>query len=74
MWRRSVHQARKFLEHGDKVQLKVQFRGREMQHIEEGRRIIESMLEKLADYCKIEKPAQMEGKQMTALLAPKGHK
>ncbi len=69
-----VNQARGFLDHGDKVLVKVQFRGREMQHIEEGRRIIESMLEKLADYCKIEKPAQMEGKQMTALLAPKGHK
>jgi len=69
-----VNQARGFLDHGDKVLVKVQFRGREMQHIEEGRRIIESMLEKLADCCKIEKPAQMEGKQMTALLAPKGHK
>ena len=66
-----VNQAKKFLEEGDKVLLKVQFRGREMQHIEEGRRIIEGMLEKLAPDCKIEKPAQMEGKQMSALLAPK---
>jgi translation initiation factor IF-3 len=69
-----VAQARGFLEHGDKVLLKVQFRGREMQHIEEGRRIIEAMLVQLTDFCKIEKPAQMEGKQMTALLAPKGNK
>lgn len=69
-----VNQAKKFLEDGDKVLLKVQFRGREMQHIEEGRRIIEGMLEQLADSCKIEKPAQMEGKQMSALLAPKGGK
>jgi translation initiation factor IF-3 len=65
-----VNQAKKFLEHGDKVILKVQFRGREMQHIEEGRRIIDSMLVKLAEFCKVEKPPQMEGKQMTALLAP----
>ena len=69
-----VAQARKFLEHGDKVLLKVQFRGREMQHIEEGRRIITGMLEKLADVCKIEKAPAMEGKQMTALLAPKTSK
>jgi translation initiation factor IF-3 len=67
-----LNQARQFLEHGDKVQLKVQFRGREMQHIEEGRRIIDGMLEKLADVCKVERPPQMEGKMMTALLAPKG--
>jgi len=67
-----VNQARKFLEHGDKVIIKVQFRGREMQHIEEGRRIIDQMLELLLDACKVESPPRMEGKQMTALLAPKG--
>ncbi len=67
-----LNQARDFLKHGDKVQLKVQFRGREMQHIEEGRRIIDGMLEQLQDVCKVESPPRMEGKQMTALLAPKG--
>lgn len=67
-----VNQARKFLEAGDKVQLKVQFRGRELQHIEEGRRIVDAMIEQLQDCCKVESPPRMEGKQMTALLAPKG--
>jgi translation initiation factor IF-3 len=67
-----VNQAKKFLEHGDKVLLRVQFRGREMQHIEEGRRVMDQMIEGLQDHCKIEKPPAMEGKQMTALLAPKG--
>ncbi|CAN5404313.1 translation initiation factor IF-3 [soil metagenome] len=67
-----VHQARKFLEHGDKVQLKVQFRGREMQHIDEGRKIMNAMLEQLADCCKVERAPMMEGKLMSALLAPKG--
>ena len=69
-----LHQAKQFLEDGDKVLLRVQFRGREMQHIEEGRRIIDAMLKQLAEVCKIEKPPSMEGKQMTALLAPKGTK
>ena len=67
-----VQQAKKFLEHGDKVLIKVQFRGREMQHIEEGRRIIDGMLVDLAEVSKVESPPRMEGKQMTALLAPKG--
>ena len=67
-----LNQARDFLKHGDKVQLKVQFRGREMQHIEEGRRIIDGMVEALMDVCKVESAPRMEGKQMTALLAPKG--
>ena len=66
-----VSQARKFLEHKDKVLVNVLFRGRELQHIEEGQRIIKSMLEKLADIGKVEKAPSMEGKRMTAMLAPK---
>jgi translation initiation factor IF-3 len=66
-----INQARKFLEHKDKVLVNVQFRGRELQHIEEGRRIITAILEKLVDVAKVEKPPSMEGKRMTAMLAPK---
>jgi translation initiation factor IF-3 len=66
-----VNQARRFLEHKDKVLVNVLFRGRELQHIDEGRRIIVSILEKLADLAKVEKPPSMEGKRMTAMLAPK---
>jgi translation initiation factor IF-3 len=65
-----VNHAKEFLAEGDKVLLKVAFRGREMQHIEEGRRIIDGMMQQLADGCKVEKPPTMEGKFMTALLAP----
>jgi len=69
-----VNQARKFLEHNDKVLVNVLFRGRELQHIEEGRRIIESILEKLTDVAKVEKSPSMEGRRMTAMLAPKSNK
>lgn len=66
-----VNQARKFLEHKDKVQVNVLFRGRELQHIDEGRRIMVGILEKLADLAKVERPPSMEGKRMVAMLAPK---
>jgi translation initiation factor IF-3 len=66
-----IVQARKFLEHNDKVQVNVLFRGREMQHIEEGQRVMNQVLEALQNDCKIESPARMEGKRMVALLAPK---
>ena len=66
-----VNQARRFLEHKDKVLVNVLFRGRELQHIEEGKRIIVGMLEKLADLAKVEKAPSMEGKRLTAMLAPK---
>jgi translation initiation factor IF-3 len=66
-----INQARKFLEHKDKVLVYVLFKGRELQHIDEGRRIIVGILEKLQDLAKVEKPPSMEGKRLTAMLAPK---
>ena len=66
-----INQARKFLEHKDKVLVHVIFKGRELQHIEEGRRVIIHILEKLAEVAKVEKQPSMEGKRMTAMLAPK---
>ena len=64
-------QARKFLEHNDKVLVNVLFRGRELQHIDEGKRIIDDILVKLADVCKVEQAPRMEGKRMVCMLAPK---
>ena len=66
-----IHQAIQFLEHNDKVQVNVLFRGREMQHIEEGKRVMDQVMVALADHCKVESPARMEGKRMVALLAPR---
>src|SRR5436190_1027147 len=65
-----VAQARKFLEHNDKVQVTVLFRGREMQHQEEGRRVLDSVLEKLVEVGKVERPPSMDGRKMTVLLTP----
>jgi len=66
-----INQARKFLEHNDKVLVNVLFRGRELQHVDEGKRILDSILEKLADTCKVEQPPRMEGRRMVAMLAPR---
>jgi translation initiation factor IF-3 len=66
-----INQAKRFLAHKDKVLVSVQFRGREMQHIEEGRRVIDQILEQLGEVAKIERAPTMEGRRMTAMLAPK---
>ena len=63
-------QARKFLEHNDKVQVTVIFRGREMQHQEEGRRVLDSFLAKVATAGTVERAPMMDGKKMTALIMP----
>jgi translation initiation factor IF-3 len=65
-----IAHARKFLEQNDKVQVTVIFRGREMQHQEEGRRVLDVVLAGLAGVGKVERSPAMEGKRMTALLMP----
>jgi translation initiation factor IF-3 len=65
-----VAQACKFLGHNDKVQITVLFRGREMQHLEEGRRVLNAVLEKLTEVGTVERPPTMDGKKMTALIMP----
>lgn len=66
-----INQVRKFLEHHDKVLVYVTFKGREMQHIDEGKRILQMMREKLVEMCKIEREPSMDGKRMSMMLAPK---
>ena len=63
-------QARKFLEHNDKVQFTLLFRGREMQHVEEGKRVLNDIIQKLADVGKVERAPLMDGKRMTVMLMP----
>ena len=65
-----IAHARKFLEQNDKVQVTVIFRGREMQHQEEGRRVLDAVLAGLAGVGKVERPPAMDGKKMTALITP----
>ena len=66
-----IRQAIGFLKHKDKVQVSVIFRGREMAHVDEGRRVMESVLQELAEYSKIEQPPLQQGKKMIAMVAPK---
>ena len=66
-----VNQARQFLEHKDKVIVSVIFRGREIAHVEEGRKVIDLILSQLADVSKVEAPPSHQGKRIVSILAPK---
>jgi len=66
-----VKQALGFLKHKDKVQVSVVFRGREMAHVEEGRRIMEEVIEQLAEFGKVEIAPQQHGRRMICTIAPK---
>ncbi len=66
-----VAQARNFLEHKDKVVVSVVFRGREMAHVEEGQRVMRSVVTQLEDISKVESGPQQMGRRLSCTLAPR---
>ena len=63
--------ARKFLEKGDKVQVTLRFRGREMAHMAKSKYILDDFAEALSDIAVIDKPAKVEGRSMVMFLTAK---
>jgi len=61
----------RFLADGDKVKATIFFRGREMAHPEIGRRILERLIEELAEIGTVEIEPQKEGNQLHTILAPR---
>lgn len=59
-----------FLEKGDKVKITIRFRGREMAHTELGFHVVERVMEEVKAVSSIEKPAKLEGRNITLVLAP----
>ena len=59
----------RFLADGDKVKATVFFRGREIAHPEVGRRIIDRLLDELADVAIAETMPRMEGNTLHTILA-----
>ena len=62
---------RRFLEEGDKVKITVRFRGREITHPETARHQIDTIVENIGDLGYLEQQARMDGRTMTALIAPR---
>lgn len=69
--RTKVRQAEKFLANKDKVQVSVLFRGREMAHIEEGRKVMQMVIETLSEIGKVETSPQQHGRRMICMIAPR---
>lgn len=65
-----VKQARRFLEAGMKVKVRIQFRGREITHPEIGREQLKEVVEELADIAVVEQHPNMEGRSMLMVMAP----
>lgn len=65
-----VNNARKWLEDGIKVRIRIQFIGREIDYKDLGRQKMNMILDELRDIAIIEVPPRMDGRIMIALLAP----
>ena len=66
-----ANSARKFIEKGDKVKVTLRFRGREMAHMSSTKHILDDFAKLLEDVAVVEKPAKVEGRSMTMVLAEK---
>lgn len=66
-----LHHLQRFLKRGDKVKISMRFRGRQMQHIDLGRSILDRLIKDVADIGTEERPPKLEGRVMLVTLAPK---
>jgi len=60
----------KFLNDGHKVKITIMFRGRESAHPELGKKILDRIVEKLADIAKVESAPKLDGRNMIMVLGP----
>jgi len=63
-----------FLDKGNKVKIIMQFRGREISHLELGLQVLLQLIEEVAEYGTPESEPQREGRLITFMLAPKKKK
>jgi translation initiation factor IF-3 len=65
-----IRAIKSFLEGRDKVRISVQFRGREMEHKDIGRKLIDRVMEMVGEMAVPESSPSMLGKYMILMLAP----
>ena len=65
-----IKNAKKFITKGDKVKFTVKFKGREMQHTELGRELMNKIIEETKDIAKVESRPKFEGRQMVMIIQP----
>lgn len=61
----------RFLKQGDKAKVTMVFRGREMNYVATGRKVLERLATEIAAIGEVEKAPFMEGKMITMIIMPK---
>ncbi len=65
-----IKNAKKFLTKGDKVKFTVKFKGREMQHIQLGKDLMERIIIDTKELGQVEVKPKFEGRQMIMIIQP----
>ncbi len=65
---------KRFLQERDKVKVTIMFRGREMAHTENGKEVLDDVIEEIGDLAVVEQQARLEGRNMFLILAPNTRK
>ncbi len=65
-----IKNAKKFLTKGDKVKFTVKFKGREMQHIQLGKDLMQRIISDTKELGQVEVNPKFEGKQMIMIIQP----
>jgi translation initiation factor IF-3 len=65
-----VDHIRKFLNHGDRVRVTIQFRGREMAHPELGNNLLARVVEELGEIAIVDHVPKREGRVLFLMLSP----
>jgi len=65
-----VRDARRWLEEGNKVKVRVRFRGREIDYVDLALQDLKDVAEELSDVAIVEVPPAMEGRSVLMVLTP----
>ena len=65
-----IKNAKKFISKGNKVKFTVKFKGREMQHTDLGKNLMNKIIDETKDVAKVESQPKFEGRQMVMIIQP----
>ena len=66
-----LHALERFLKQGDKAKITMQFRGRELNYVATGRKVLARLAQDISALGEVEKAPYMEGKMITMIIMPK---
>ena len=66
-----VKNAKNYLIKGHKIKGSLRFRGRERDHIDEGKKVLLRFMDELSEYSVVDQMPKLEGNRMSIILTPK---